>query len=67
MQILKIPHGGPDSRNEAGREHQREAPAYANVYCPNVILTVGRLTRFLFVCCGSGLGDITGWEIGRSD
>ena len=37
--------GDPDSQREAGREHHKDAPVYANARCLNVILTTGRLTR----------------------
>ena len=32
---------------------------YANACCPKVILTKGRLTKVLSVCCGGGWGDRT--------
>ena len=34
-----------------------DAPVYASACCPNFVLTMGRLTRVLSVCCGGGWGD----------
>ena len=35
---------------------------YANACCPKVVLTMGRLTRVLSVCCGGGWGDRRGMK-----
>ena len=47
-QLLKIPLGIQiHVASEAGRDRHREALVYANVCCPKVVLTTGRLTKVL--------------------
>ena len=54
MQPLRISLG---IQIHAVKQVDMDAPVYVNACCPKDVLTMGRLTRVLFVCCGGRWGD----------